>query len=208
MISRKYNFVFQHIPKCAGISLLNFFIKLHTIEGCIGDLMYAPHNSFSFYKKEYKEHYRNFFKFTFVRNPWDRAVSLYEFRKKEANEGIHRRTWPSMDELINDSFEDTIKKSTNNTNKDVLYLEPAYTDNYWLPKQILKEINFVGRFESIDRDFDYIKYALGIHLDHQLTHDNQIKRKHYSEYYNDETRKIVADKYATDIQLFGYKFED
>jgi len=208
MISRKYNFIFQHIPKCAGISVLNFFIKLHHIEECIGDLMYDPHNTFSFYKLKFPEYYENCFKFTFVRNPWDRVVSLYEFRKQEANKGTHRKTWPTIPELLNDSFEDTIKKSARNTNPEILYLEPAYTDNYWMPKEILKETNFIGRFEDIVRDFDYIKYVLDIDPDYQLTHDNQIKRKHYSEYYNDETRKIVAEKYATDIQLFGYKFEN
>lgn len=133
---------------------------------------------------------------------------MYEFRKKEANKGIHRRTWPSIDELINDSFEETIKKSISNTNKDVLYLEPAYTDDYWMPNHILREINFVGRFENMICDFDYVKHILGVNQDYQLNHDNKIQRKHYSEYYNDDTRKIVTDKYATDIELFQYKFDN
>ena len=67
-------------------------------------------------------------------------------------------------------------------------------------------IDFVGRFENLQNDFDYACEKIGIpkkKLPHMVKSEN---RKHYTEYYNEKTKSIIANKYAKDIEYFNYRY--
>ena len=138
------------------------------------------------------------YKFTVVRNPWDKVVSHYEYRRKKNKTEIATR---------NISFSDWVKM-TYGENKDTFYynnprsFQPQVD---WLKdKQGNISMDYVIRFESINEDFDHVKSAIG--LDASLPHLNASKRDSYQSYYDDETRTIVAKWFREDIDQFEYDF--
>jgi chondroitin 4-sulfotransferase 11 len=140
----------------------------------------------------------NVFTFCFIRNPWDKVVSEFRFR-----------IWTCQNGLTLDSTFSEWVRST--------YIErdPKYYD--W-PKMFLPQlewitdqegdiiVDFVGRFENLQADFDVIANRLNLQC-RLLCHENRSRNStSYRSYYNEETRSIVGDWFRADIEFFGYKF--
>ncbi len=182
-------FIFIHINKTAGTSIGNAIglpIKHHrTAREVIASIG--------------KDKWNTAYKFTLVRNPWDKVVSHYEYRRKRNKTEVASRNIP---------FSEWVKK-TYGQEKDLFYYNNprAFQPQVeWLKDDEGKiSIDFIGKFETINEDFDQIKKAIGLKA--ELPHLNPTKRAGYQSYYDDETREIVAHWFREDIEVFGYRFQ-
>ena len=67
-------------------------------------------------------------------------------------------------------------------------------------------IDFIGRLENIEKDFQYIKKHVKAPIDLVHHPNNRTHHKHYSQYYDDETKGLISKRYGTDLKKFGYDF--
>jgi len=129
--------------------------------------------------------WRSYFKFAFERNPWDRQVSAYHFR--------YRKT-----------------KSKPPFSTYMRRRRRAWINNYEIYSIDGDAcVDFIGRFETLEVDLLNALKKVGLNFDQELPRTKTNFRetqKHYRDYYDDETRKIVAEWYAPEIKLLGYKF--
>ena len=187
MICHDKRIIFIHCPKCGGESIEQaVFGRSDTFHN--GD-PYQGSEEKHWGCKDYIEHYGqkmfdDYFVFAFVRNPWDRAISRIMYRNKR-----YGRPMDISPQLLKE--ECCINKT---------FCEDLMIDQKYIP-------NFVGRFENFQVDFDVLCNKIDI-SQRKLPHNNKTNHKHYTEYYDNETREIVAEKYAKDIEYFGYEFGD
>lgn len=151
-----------------------------------------------------------YFKFTFVRNPWSRAVSCYldKIRNhdpiKQARH-LHGRygleagmPFEAFAEWLNstDGSDDVADRHWMSQYRILAYDRPE-----------LIKYDFVGRFEQLAQDYGQMQKHAGVDfppLPHRLRTQGP---NEYLEMYNDRCIELVGRRYARDIDLFGYDFD-
>jgi hypothetical protein len=200
-ISQKYKCIFIHIPKTAGTSI-EHALEMHGDKDFIGIKPYInqkqdydsffggglQHCTVSQLAKMI-DNFDDYFKFSFVRNPFDRAVSAVSF----LGGGLKNCHKP----LTKERFEEFIKKGIPNTGHFISQYDFLSSGERAL-------VDFVGKYENLERDFGFVCDKLGVNK----TLEHRMKSTHapYWSYYSQETLEIVAEKYAKDIEHFGYEF--
>jgi len=195
----KINSIFVKTPKCAGTSLMNVFVATNIEIIKFGRIEHKRSINPYFFD--------NSFKFAFVRNPYDRIVSAYYHCVR------HKWFSGSFKKMVTTPLKDLHPKTTQHIQPLVLHLSlnkiEYRKNNYEFPPNQedlnVDYLNFIGKFENLQQDFNILCGIIGI-PQQKLPHKNTTKHKHYSEYYDNETRKVVSKNYAKDIELFGYNF--
>ncbi len=137
------------------------------------------------------------FTFTVVRNPWDKVVSHYHYRVKTNQTGLGDDPVP---------FADWLRLCYDER-------DPRYYDQerMFMPQRqwLVNErdemlVEFVGRFESLQQDFDSICKRLGVSA--QLGHAKPSSRGSYRDYYDADSRALIERVFAEDLESFDYSF--
>ncbi len=174
-------------------------IYIHLLKETLGTNMAYPNNNFPtdcLLRKKASELFNSFFKFSAVRNPWARAVSLY-FRR----EGIILKDKMTFDEFIDCHFyaSDTCNHPTLNKNQyDWLCDEKGKI----IMDYVYKVEEFKNAINEIEKRTDGRVKLINVNRNY----NPQSKSKDYRDLYSDFTRKIIQKRFEKDIDYFKYKF--
>ena len=201
MIDHTKKIIFVHIPKNAGESMeicLDGYKDIKKLSDVENDVVLQHLKACELQERLGNEIFNNYFKFTFVRNPFSKCLSEYYWEKNHLGESLDFNDW------VKNRLGDLINQSENNIKMRQKHNLEQYKFIYDKLDNCL--VDFIGRFENIQEDFDTVCEKIGIPRQ-KLPHKNKSKHKHYTEYYDEETKQIVAEMYAKDIERFGYEFD-
>lgn len=203
MISRKFKTVFVHIPKTAGQSIESVFLEAHglTWETRAELLLYpnndpakGPERLAHLYAQEYlsygyltENEFRDFFKFSIVRNPYSRIVSAFNFRPHDFKQ-IREFVESARDDNRNDfrrHVTPQVKFLTNDVNGTIV------VDN-------------IIRYEDLSRDIPRLfRNIFGKNID--LPHKNAAKQIKISvESLSGSDINFINEFYKEDFETLAY----
>lgn len=151
---------------------------------------------------------KNYFKFTFVRDPFARLVSCYESKYHHDKEFYKKQVFDFDDYLFgyirkDEGFDKFIHKIVKIPNG---LLEKHFLIQYdWTHDKAGRPlVDYIGKCETLDEEFRPIQEKYGLK---ELPHFNKTdkKKKNWMDYYTLETARLVYKKYHKDIEAFGYK---
>jgi hypothetical protein len=190
--------VFVHIPKAAGCS----------VGAALFEHGSGGHKTVRDYRRILGRKFWSFYKFTFVRNPYMRLVSAYDYLKKGGHPDYPRdRQFGSQVIGAYDDFSDFVLQ----------WLQPGrsewpmphfYPQTHFIALDGQLAVDFIGRKETIEKDFATIADQLG--KDAVLPKRNQTpgQRKPLASYYEkDAVIQRIQTVYTDDFERLGYPLE-
>ena len=211
-ISREKRFVFVHVPKTGGTSIeaalgVHGDWRVEDRERFYGKIA-SPDLVERGFLTRYLQHLTmgeilelapetaDFFRFAFVRNPYDRLVSTYF----NTDPDLLRRARERGIELEGLSFPRFVQAAGA---LEHVHLRPQ--SDFLLDVAGTRAVEFVGRFEALREDFGEVCRRLGVRS--RLPHRNRSQRRQsYRVMYDGDSRRFVEERYARDLEAFSYDF--
>ena len=195
MISHLLKFIFIHIPKTSGNSLSiylkdlisNIVIQRESKMGenqgisiiCEKNKKDIKHKNIKYYENIYGKKIKDYFKFTIVRNPYDRILSFYFWSKGKKNQVFNKK------EFIN-----FVK---NNQSFQYRYINNTFHIIHY--ENLIDELKNIECFKNI---VDFNNYP--------ILNASSNSTKNYNKILDKELKNLIYNKYKKDFKLFGYKY--
>lgn len=191
MISEKYKFAYIHIPKCGGTSIEKLFTP---------EFIPNPHVFGYTYKKERPDLYR----WTTIRNTWDRIVSCYYYGVVKINKDISFKEF--VMEYISPKgtkFAYTPENRFFGRDGHMIYIMDHETKN----PLINFYVNLWDAKEHLEIIFKLLNIDLKI-LDNYKKHNATNHKDYRTLYKKDKMIEAVYQRYKMEIDLFGFEFDN
>jgi len=206
MILHKYKCIFIHIPRTGGTSIESVLAgknwwKVHP---------QSKHLNFISAKKIYNKYWDDYFKFTFVRNPWGRLLSLTKY---STNKQPHDNIYPVHLDVLNRIKTNHFFDFFSNTEYDPRFFNANQFEKFkpfdqaYYRNIIGDEMDFIGKYENLQNDFDVVCEHLKIpsttlpHVEKSVIDCSQ-----YQRCYDDDQRDLVYNQFKYDIEKYNYEF--
>jgi hypothetical protein len=164
--------------------------------------------------------FESYYKVAFVRNSWDLLVSYYlwgcwgkrgrleqwfrvggKWGHPYSLQKLRIGKLPTFEEYLSDIHRFNVELNFNKSKADLTHQLDAISIDGELA------VDFVGRFENLQSDFDSICEKIGIQSKKLEFIHKSTRKKHFSEFYNKETGNFVARKYEKDIRYFNFELK-
>ncbi|MFM7077830.1 MAG: sulfotransferase family 2 domain-containing protein [Planctomycetaceae bacterium] len=193
MISHAGRFVFVHASRTGGSTferMAGVPITSDDRTRHLGNTDFpGKHGHFQFYRSTYPEAFDRYFKFTIVRNPFDRLHSSWKWRTR----------------TVGDLRGISLRRFIESRSPGYAYAAKFRLDGLSIGESVAR-FDYVGRFEHLAETLTFLQRRLGL-PDGPAPSSNSTGPGRYQEDYDDATIDLVRRSYADDLALFGYDFE-
>jgi hypothetical protein len=157
-----------------------------------------------------EDKWKAYFKFAFVRNPWDRLVSWWSAIDR------HRAHFEAREIGLN-KFQSYILQHATTFEEFLTRCDEPIEDTDGLKHIFRNQVDYltddtgrvivdrIGRFERLQDEMSEIAKGLGMD-EIVLPRINGSSHAHYTEHYSEELIGLVAERYRVDIETFGYRY--
>lgn len=212
---KEFNFFLFHIPKNAGTSMLKTF----DLQYYLGHI--SPANNLNFVNQiKIIEHKLSIPTIAVVRNPWDRFVSIYLYSRLDKSYWHDQNNKnPLYDIAVSTTFEEFVayfyarmnniiesfKQNKQSDIKKYIHIFPQYL---WITIDGTIVVDHVIQFAELEASLERLgitKKLAHVNKCNSMTSED-VPPNYYRTFYNEDTKRMIAEMYTKDIELFGYVF--